>query len=71
MTEGLLIVLLIYTYLHTNILFTSFLAPKTPTPKKNKRLRALEDSPGSPKFVRKSSRLANKYKNGNGSSMLI
>ena len=71
MREGLLIILLIYTYLHTNILFALLLAPKTPTPKKNKRLRALENSPVSPKFVRKSPRLANKYKNGSSSSMLI
>ena len=71
MREGLLIILLIYTYIHTNILFTLLLAPKTPTLKKNKQLRALEDSPGPPEFVRKSPRLANKYKNGSSSSMLI
>ena len=46
------------TYLHTSILF-------------NKRLGTLEDSPGSPDFVRKSPRLANKHKNGSSSSKLI
>ena len=70
MREGLLIILLIYTYILT-YKHTIYITPSSKDLKKNKQLRALEDSPGPPEFVRKSPRLANKYKNGSSSSMLI